>query len=374
MTKEGKDGAKPELEISSLPGPGTYVPKQNAKGGGYLGDAPQSTLHGGVAGRGPLQANSDLRAPFYTYSSIADGSGGVPAPGAYGSEVSVGKQTSSKRKSAPSFSFGGRSSAESKPLDRSVIDKSKQGLPGPGSYATRSSVERQAVSTKSSAPQYSFGGEDRFADTQESKVYISQSHAKENMGLASPGPVYGHKHDSKGGSYLGDAPAFSFGSGTRGTSNRESYVHNPGPGEYVSKSSLGKQDLSAKGTSPEFSFGTSSRGESGKTNPVFLSSLHEMESVGRTHAAGPKYFPQRNHEGGGALGDSPAYRFGSDDRFTTPLDDTRYRTTFPGPSSYQSEHSIGRQVGSKKSTMPEFSFGTEERSCIRPPGKPDPVC
>uniref|UniRef100_A0A7S3LX63 Uncharacterized protein n=1 Tax=Palpitomonas bilix TaxID=652834 RepID=A0A7S3LX63_9EUKA len=109
MTKEGKDGAKPELEISSLPGPGTYVPKQNAKGGGYLGDAPQSTLHGGVAGRGPLQANSDLRgrirvqllllwitpptAPFYTYSSIADGSGGVPAPGAYGSEVSVGKQT-----------------------------------------------------------------------------------------------------------------------------------------------------------------------------------------------------------------------------------------------------------------------------------------
>lgn len=102
------------------------------------------------------------------------------------------------------------------------------------------------------------------------------------------------QHNTKGGGYLGDSPAFSFGSGAKGASITQSYIHNPGPGEYISKSSIGHQELSANATGPEFSFGSAARGESGKTNPRFISSLHSIENVGRTHQDGPKYNATHN--------------------------------------------------------------------------------
>ncbi len=100
-----------------------------------------------------------------------------------------------------------------------------------------------------------------------------------------------------------------------------------------------------------------------KGDKQFISKAHEADMVGN-NSPGPAYVPLCNERGGGKLGDSPQFKFGTAERTTVRI------RKGPGPGAYQSTAALGKQVESQLRTEPASSFATAERSMFRKKGDP----
>jgi hypothetical protein len=118
---------------------------------------------------------------FVSQEHAAVSSGGTrsPGPAVYTQKSAVGGQVSSSARSAPQWAFG--------TSQRWMTNaKSAGSVPGPGTYDLHAGVGTQVSSKQSSAPLYGFGSSTR--DHQE-KVFIAEEHNKSLYGTGSPGPM-----------------------------------------------------------------------------------------------------------------------------------------------------------------------------------------
>jgi len=122
------------------------------------------------------------------------------------------------------------------------------------------------------------------------------------------------------------------------------------------RSMFGDQPNSLKGSAPAYGFGTSTRQHASK---IFVSNEHA-----RLASTGAPPAPNAYSLNGAVASqhDSrktsmPQWAFGSAERFTYE----KKSAANPGPGAYQSHQSCGSQVSSAKQTEPIFGFGTSER-------------
>ena len=121
---------------------------------GWLGDAASFSFGGGAkrsaVGMGPGK-------PSYVRN---------PGPGTYQEKSSMGDQIESKRSSAQNAKFGtsqrGAKLYVNRSSERETLGKHS---PGPNTYNLSGSVGRQSSSTKKSAQSFVFGSSDRFSET-----------------------------------------------------------------------------------------------------------------------------------------------------------------------------------------------------------------
>jgi len=130
---------------------------------------------------------------------------GSVGPGSYGSAVSTGRQSLSSRDTAPSFSFGlprpitpkarqqvGFVQAQ-RELDHTIV-YSYQSNPGPGSYVQTSAIGSQCLSQNCTQASVKFGAQKREAGA---KAYVPGFTEKDNAGINSPGPsMYSPNYNS----------------------------------------------------------------------------------------------------------------------------------------------------------------------------------
>ena len=258
----------------------------------------------------------------HEHSKLQVGSVVTPGP-QYNLKSAVGEQVSSPAKSAPKWAFGTaqRFNFNSKPGNAP---------PGPGQYTNRSAVGTQVSSAMTSSPIFGFGSSTR---EHQAKVFVSQEHAKLQGSSDAPGPEYnlisavGKQVHSK----TVEQPAWVMGKSERfGYDHVKRAAGAPGPGTYVQTPAVGPQVASTKPSTPRFGFGTSNRDHQAK---VYLSPEHEKTTAGR-EAPGPGTYtltpstgnkqPQSN------LHSAAAWGFGTASRFTA----VKGTATGPGPGSY----------------------------------------
>ena len=145
---------------------------------------------------------------------------------------------------------------------------------------TRSTFGDQSSSRRRSAPSFGFGSGTR--ETQE-KVFVSQEHAALSTGnVRSPGPAAGYSvRPSVGGqvsSSARSAPQWAFGTSQRWMSNAKSAGSVPGPGTYELHPAVGTQVSSKQGSAPLYGFGSSTRDHMEK---VFIAEEHNKSLYGQ---------------------------------------------------------------------------------------------
>jgi len=132
----------------------------------------------------------------------------------------------------------------------------------------------------------------------------------------------------------------------------------PGPGVYTGKpSSFGTQKDSKNSSAPSFSFGSSSRSHQSKR---FLGTDHAKKEVGLGFSPGPSYSHRTDRKGGGTIGDSPSFSFGTSGR-PGEHSKSKEKDNLPAPGSYDSTSAFGRQNLSKSRTIPAYGFGSCKR-------------
>jgi len=154
-----------------------------------------------------------------------------PGPTVCSTKSSMANQVSSQKKSNPGWVMGSER--------RFRYDKHMSGgtMPAAGTYDIPGAMGKQAASTKTSLPQFSFGTGDRESLR---KVYVSKDHSKDSFGMGSPGPgnlmlksSMGLQVDSRkkssGGWGFGSAKRFSSVGGPKGSGRGR---FGPGPGAY----------------------------------------------------------------------------------------------------------------------------------------------
>ena len=113
------------------------------------------------------------------HSQLANGGSRSPGPAVYTARSSISNQVSSASRSAPQWAFGTG--------QRFMTNSRAAGsVPGPGTYELHTSVGTQVNSKQSSAPLFGFGSSTR---TNQEKVYIAEEHNKALYGTNSPGPM-----------------------------------------------------------------------------------------------------------------------------------------------------------------------------------------
>jgi len=244
---------------------------------------------------------------------------GFHSPGpVYPAKSSLAKQEVSNKPSAPGYSFSGDTRFPSYEADKTTIanptNNGKFLVPGSGTYEPALALGKQADSNKPTLPDFSFGTASRDA---ESRKFISQEHAKTDYARVSPGPTVCNMKSSMGvqtASTKESAPQWVMGSDQR---FRYDYVERgakcPGAGQYEAKPALGNQVLSKKKTGPSYSFGSCERDQQKK---VYISRDHQKDSHGQMS---------------------------------------------PGPATVGLPGSCGRQPSSKKPTSSSWGFGTAKR-------------
>ncbi len=263
---------------------------------------------------------------------------------------------------------------------------------------TRSTLGAQTLSTKSSAPSFSFG-------SGPSRIHFDGAAAREGgkrgiqpsvgSGLgAGPGPIYNPAPARK---WLGDAPAPHFGTQQqRPLSMKEKSDISrltgksklPGPGQYAAPSSLGTQALGRSRSTSAFSFGTSKQRVSaalhtaspgavydvpqpatfrGNVRKASYSFGHEVrnKALSDDHNPGPGVYAQR-----GALGHQPSstHVSGRTAGFGNPRVNTKAGRSAmplegrysPGPI-YMAQSGTRKQTLSTKRSMPVMGFPRSER-------------
>jgi len=123
---------------------------------------------------------------------------------------------------------------------------------------------------------------------------------------------------------------------------------------------FGNQAPSKRRSSPSFGFGSSTRNQAAK---VFLSNDHAKLST-PGFSPGPSAYSLRPSVGtqpDGRKSSAPQWVFGSSDRFGYEKKGVQN----PGPGSYDMTNSVGTQVSSNKHTQPMFGFGSSERHHVQ---------
>ena len=299
-----------------------------------LGQPPRRRTGGRSSfGKQPLSSTSSApswgigsssRAQFQKQYLSADHARVMPgnsSPGSvYNISSSIDRQALSGNENSSAFSFGSE--------ERLSNRRTKNPVPGPGSYKVASSVAPQCESTKKSAPQMGFGSSVRDSN---GKVFITKQHDKVNFGVHSPGPSQytagsgmGTQHNSRKSS----APAFQ-----QGKSGRFQYDYVkraeklPGAGQYIIQSTVGSQADSKKRSMPKFSFGSGTRDAS---NKLFLSVEHEKGMQGM-NSPGPMTSVKTSSMGRQVLSTAPSrngHAFGMSKRQVYQV------SSVPGPGHY----------------------------------------
>jgi len=101
----------------------------------------------------------------------------LPGPGSYSSDSTLGSQRSSRLTTQPAFGFGSSNREHTAKIFLSDLHAKSGGAsayvtsPGPGVYSAASSVGRQATSRGRSAPTWGFGKATRFND----RTYVTDT-------------------------------------------------------------------------------------------------------------------------------------------------------------------------------------------------------
>jgi len=200
--------------------------------------------------------------------------------------VYVPKPTSSWLGDAPAYSMG--------TSERPVMNKHSRFVPAPDSYTMKQSIGGQVESARYSSPRVGIGTEGRQQHTgKRNPVYCETMFPTVNS--------LGHQLVSSKRSY----PTVKIGTDQRFRAGPSETT--PGPGNYKSRPSVGKQVTSYTRSMPMRSFGVR---HSSKANCVD--------------------------------GDSST-------------------VVSPGPAGYRLHDSLGRQINSKNKSSSNFSFGTASR-------------
>ena len=176
-----------------VPGPGAYNGKSAFKTQVTSGNRTASNFTFGAATRHTEGKRFISKAHASTGNPYAVSE--TPAPIAYSPKRD--QRGSKGLGDAPSFSIHGEAGKEVRGRNTS---------PGPGTYASKSSMQEQPQSRKVSSPNHSFGKQDRFGKS----VFISKEHQSENLCRGSQGPA-AYNPKFKGKTLGEDAPQYTFG-------------------------------------------------------------------------------------------------------------------------------------------------------------------
>jgi len=209
--------------------------------------------------------------------------GGAPlSPG----PVYIPKPTSKWLGDAPAYSMG--------TSERPIMNKHSRYVPGPDAYRMKQSVGSQVESARFTSPKVGIGTEGRQQHTgKRNPVYTDAIFET----IHSVGP----QHLSHKRSY----PTYKIGTDARFRAGPDDGP--PGPGNYQSRSSVGRQVTSFQRSMPSRSFGV-------------------------------RHSPKANISGGDIS-----------------------TVVSPGPAGYRLRDSLGRQINSKQKSSSNFSFGSASR-------------
>lgn len=227
----------------------------------------------------------------------------------------------------------------------------------------RSTFGTQPLSARRSSASYGFGSATR---EHTAKLFVSNAHSATAGGRAGPGPASYSARTSIGSQIDGrksSAPAWVMGTGDRFKhEDRASSAQAPGPGQYALAGSFGMQATSSIRTQPAAGFGSAERSHLEK---VFMSEEHN-KSLRGTQSPGPCSYNIKGSLGKqdssrlGIGASQPTWVFGSTKRFQ--YDHVKRAAATPGPGTYVSDSSTGRQASSTRHTAPLFGFGSSDRS------------
>jgi len=232
-----------------------------------------------------------------------------------------------------------------------------------GDQATRmlrSGFGKQVKSPNTTLPAWGFGtaGRDGYQ-----KLYLSPEQAKAMPGNNSQGPVYktatalGPQPESR---YM-TLPAPGFGSATRATVSVANKY--PGPGTYEQEGGIGPMKESKRSTSPRAVFGSSTRDGQSK---VWLDEELMKTYCGR-ESPGPCNYGTPNSVGkqvDSRRGTEPSWKQGTAQRFKG--DTTAGAGPGLAPGAYNSAYNaLGKQALSTKKTLPMPKIGTSQRDASK---------
>lgn len=221
----------------------------------------------------------------------------------------------------------------------------------------RSGFGKQVKSENNTHPAYGFGSQHRDAYM---KLYLSQEQAKAVSGNNSQGPVYktfsaiGPQPESR----YSSLPAPGFGTSTRATKDTRTAF--PGPGTYVQEGGIGPMVESKRETLPRPVFGTATRDGQSK---VWLDEELMKTYAGRG-SPGPCTYGTPGSMGkqpDSKYSSQPAWKQGTSDRFRQKEDKDK-----PGVGAYTvNNDALGKQALSSKRTLPSAKIGTSNRDVAK---------
>lgn len=233
----------------------------------------------------------------------------------------------------------------------------------PKSMAMASTLgEKQALSTRPTAPAFGFGAASREALA---RVFLSHEHASALHASVSPGPAgAGALPSGVGKQPLSErptAPAYMFARASRYPRGGAALTLGPGEYEGVTMGLGSKQRMSSHRTTPAYSVQKSTRETEDKR---FVSADVARLKAGR-HSPGPAAHDLRSPTLGkqslSTRKTSPSFQFGSSKRFVYAH--TVRSQTLPGPGAYSTPvGSSGRQIEGKRENEPRTGFGKGTRA------------
>ena len=192
-----------------------------------------------------------------------------PGPGAYDSHSSFSRQSKSTKKSSPTVKFGSadRDNYKKQYITAAQQKKVPSNYTGEISYlgGSSSSMGKMSSSTRKSAPKFGFGSSSRFGNSKSKRVTSDVDYASGSMSSMA----------KQAQSTKKSSPAFGFGTQERDRYNSQ-YLSKAHSQKQIirtteavdfsdSTRSFGSQVKSTKKTSANFGFGTSSRAHASKT-------------------------------------------------------------------------------------------------------------
>ena len=178
-----------------------------------------------------------------------------PGPGAYTHVVTQDHISRGNTKhAAPKSSFGGNLGQMKRPALSNMISTPKQC--GPGTYTAPGGLGKQPSSRAKTAPRANFGTADRV----KSQVAMAPGYkGRSSQAAMNPGPGTYNSRSGLGLQADGKKPTaarYVFGKGSRGEKSR---AFTPGPGAYTATPTMGMQPNSRFATSSRAKFGTARR-------------------------------------------------------------------------------------------------------------------